>query len=88
MTIPMPAGYICFPVKIKIMKKEKPSGQFPFVANGYSIPQTKERQPEESFRRALEKRLGELIEVLIAAIGDECGEVGAVRQFEGQDRRA
>jgi hypothetical protein len=31
--------------------------------------------------------LGELVEELIAAVGDEGGEVGAVGQFEGQDRR-
>ncbi len=30
--------------------------------------------------------LGELVEVFIAAIGDEDGEVGAVGQLEGQDR--
>jgi hypothetical protein len=29
---------------------------------------------------------GELVEVLIAAVGDGGGEVGAVRQLEGQDR--
>ena len=31
--------------------------------------------------------LGELAEELIAAVGDEGGEVGTVRQLEGQDRR-
>src|SRR6516225_715493 len=31
--------------------------------------------------------LGEMVEELIAAVGDKGGEVGAVRQFEGQDRR-
>jgi hypothetical protein len=31
--------------------------------------------------------LGELVEVLIAAVGDEGGEVRAVRQLECQDRR-
>ena len=31
--------------------------------------------------------LGELVEELIAAVGDEGSEVGAVRQLEGQDRR-
>ena len=31
--------------------------------------------------------LGELVEELIAAVGDEGGEVGAVCQLEGQDRR-
>jgi hypothetical protein len=31
--------------------------------------------------------LGELVEELIAAVGNESGEVGAVRQFEGQHRR-
>jgi len=31
--------------------------------------------------------LGEVVEELIAAVGDEGGKVGAVRQFEGQDRR-
>jgi hypothetical protein len=30
--------------------------------------------------------LGELVEELIAAVGDEGGEVGAVCQLEGQDR--
>ena len=29
----------------------------------------------------------ELVEELIAAVGDEGGEVGTVRQFEGQHRR-
>src|SRR6516162_11317430 len=31
--------------------------------------------------------LGEMVEERIAAVGDKGGEVGAVRQFEGQDRR-
>jgi hypothetical protein len=31
--------------------------------------------------------LGELVEELIAAVGDKGSEVRAVRQFEGQDRR-
>jgi hypothetical protein len=40
------------------------------------------RVSNESFRP-----LGELAEELIAAVGDEGGEVGTVRQLEGQDRR-
>jgi hypothetical protein len=31
--------------------------------------------------------LGEVVVELIAAVGDEGGKLGAVRQFEGQDRR-
>src|SRR5215469_8148887 len=31
--------------------------------------------------------LGELVEELIAAVGDKACEVGTVRQLEGQDRR-
>ncbi|MGH1555490.1 hypothetical protein ACRAWF_37740 [Streptomyces sp. L7] len=30
---------------------------------------------------------GEVLEVVVAAVGDGGGEVGAVRQLEGQDRR-
>jgi len=31
--------------------------------------------------------LGELVEERITVVGDKSGEIGAVRQFEGQDRR-
>ncbi|MGI9005291.1 MAG: hypothetical protein ACR2FU_03680 [Streptosporangiaceae bacterium] len=31
--------------------------------------------------------LGELVEEVVAAVGDRGSEVGAVRQLEGQDRR-
>src|SRR5258708_1210906 len=31
--------------------------------------------------------VGELVEELVAAVGDHGGEVGAIRQLEGQDRR-
>jgi hypothetical protein len=31
--------------------------------------------------------VGELVEELVAAVGDRGSEVGAVRQLEGQDRR-
>jgi len=31
--------------------------------------------------------VGELVEILVTAIGDRGGEPGAVRQLEGQDRR-